>query len=224
MSVVKWPLLIQRVKCIASRLHFLSVYLPVWSIMIFMKAGYYGRNGRKGWTQDCHCLCLPALTSVTISQSCQWQFVPDVIKCETASHIFLSVCDIDFCLISIKWRFVTVKVSVSCGCSQFWYYLFNETSNPEHLKKSTRHLSSSMFIINSQSQMKKSVWIYILLCSENVWRSSPWNVTRSISRQEPENMPECQLVVALWHILSWIWGMQPVSILARADNSVDPAL
>ena len=53
------------------------------------------------------------------TQSCQWQFVPNVIKCETASHIFLSVCDIDFCLISIKWRFVTVKVSVSCGCSQF---------------------------------------------------------------------------------------------------------
>ena len=49
------------------------------------------------------------------TQSCQWQFVSDVIKCETASHIFLSVCDIDFCLISIKWRFVTVKVSVSCG-------------------------------------------------------------------------------------------------------------
>ena len=62
-SAVKWPLLIQRVKCIASRLHFLSVCLPWWRIM---KDGNYGR--RKGWTEDCHYLCLPSHPSaLTIS-------------------------------------------------------------------------------------------------------------------------------------------------------------
>ena len=62
-SAVKWPLLIQRVKCIASRLHFLSVCLPWWRIM---KDGYYGR--RKGCTEDCHYLCLPSHPSdLTIS-------------------------------------------------------------------------------------------------------------------------------------------------------------
>ena len=81
-SAVKWPLLIQRVKCIASRLHFLSVCLPWWRIM---KAGHYGR--RKGWTEDCHYLCLPH--TPLPSQSRQWHFVADVIKWETTPHTFL---------------------------------------------------------------------------------------------------------------------------------------
>ena len=71
-----------------------------------MKAGYYGRE--EGLDPG---LSLSLYPRTQFRHNLyQWQFVPGVIKWETASHIFLSVYDIDFCLILIKWRFVTAKV------------------------------------------------------------------------------------------------------------------